>query len=261
MSRSADATNRAAPWLHLVLLLVLVALIEAGQRVLGGSGPLTLPLLARDVYAWLPALAGIGISIAGPRNNVTRDGLLIALASLLLMVSLDLAIGSRVATDFSSALFPDASVSPMARASRVAPPSWIHTVAAWLQGDLAGVDLVRDAYGLEDGRLRAVDALASVGFLLTVFASVGFVIAAMSWVRAHVVFRRATDSRGVHIVLGWLVAPTVVDLLNQFSRAQQFRVLFRGAVIWRPVVPAIAGVLLGLLAWWYTARYRESEDA
>lgn len=261
MAHSPDAKSRAAPWLHLLLLLVLVALIEAGQRVLGGSGPLTLPLLARDVYAWLPALAGIAISIAGPRRHVTRDGLLVALAILVLMVSVDLAIGSRVATDFSAALFPDASVGPMARASRVAPPSWIHTIGAWLRGDLAGVDLVRDTYGLDDGRLRAVDALASVGFLLTVFTSVGFVIAVMSWVRAHVVFRRATDSRGVHIVLGWLVAPTVVDLLNQFGRAQQFRVLFRDAAVWRPVIPAIVGVLLSLLAWWYTARYRESEDA
>jgi hypothetical protein len=69
--------------------------------------------------------------------------------------------------------------------------------------------------------------------ILVALGAVGFVIAAMSWVRAQVVFRRAQDAKVSYIVLAWLIAPLTVEMAGRFSAGQRFRVLFSGAPVWR----------------------------
>jgi hypothetical protein len=98
------------------------------------------------------------------------------------------------------------------------------------------------------------------GYLLLVFASIGVVIAAMSWVRAHVVFTRPEDARAFHVVLAWLLSPLVVEISRRLSEAQGFRALFQGAALWRPLVPHVATLLATIFLWWYTRRYRETGD-
>jgi hypothetical protein len=87
------------------------------------------------------------------------------------------------------------------------------------------------------------------------------VVAAMSWVNAHVVFKRAQDARAFHVVLAWLISPLVVEISRRLAADQRFRALFGGAALWRPLIPHLVVLVGAVLLWLYTARYRESEDA
>jgi hypothetical protein len=253
--------NAAAPWLHFLLLLALISLLEVGRRMVGADYVLTYAVIARSVYSWLPALAGIAISIAGPHARCTRTGVGIAFTGVALMIALDATLNVPADLGGSRALFPDASVSPMSQASQLASVSWVRTALEWATGGMPDISQVSADYDLTDPRLRVAEAITEGGLLLVVFASVGFVIAAMSWVRAHVVFKRVEDMRTFHIVLSWLVAPVIVGLTRQFAWEQRFRVLFRDAALWRPLIPSLLSLAVALFLWWYTARYRESEDA
>src|SRR5687768_1816067 len=59
----------AAPWLHLFLLVGLISLLEVARRMVSTEDILTYTLIARSVYAWMPALAGIAISVSGPHSK------------------------------------------------------------------------------------------------------------------------------------------------------------------------------------------------
>jgi hypothetical protein len=246
-------------WLHLALLLALVSILEVGRSSIGSANEFVFSAFVRSLYMWLPALGGISISVGGPNARITRNGLMVGVMLVTLMVLLDLFGGVGFGGEQDAALYPDASV--MAQASRVASVSWVGTLADWLRGDLQLAQRVSDTYALDHPRLRAAYALSEGPLIFVVFASIGFVIAAMSWVRSHVVFKRAQDAKTFYIVLAWLIAPLVVELARHFATLQRSRVLFRGASVWRPAVAHIVVTALALLAWWYTARYREPEDS
>jgi uncharacterized membrane protein YidH (DUF202 family) len=260
MDQPMDRTRPGVQWLHFLLLLIVVSMLEAGQRM-GAENVLTFSIFARALYTWLPALAGISISVVGPQPSITRRGLRVGFVVVALMTLMDVSGSLAADATQSTALFPDASVSPMAQASQLASVSWVRTAIALLSGELPGVDHLSPNYDVLDDRVRVVGAVAEGGLVLVVFSAIGFVIAAMSWVRTHVVFKKDQDARAFHVVLAWLVAPAVIGLSRQFARAQRFKVLFRGGMLWQPLVPSLLCLVLGLFAWWYTARYRESDDA
>jgi hypothetical protein len=248
-----------AHWLHLLLLIALVSALELGRTAAQADSVFVYSVFARALYNWLPALAGIAISISGPHARISRDGVLIGLAAVVVMITLDVTGGLAMKSDQRAALLPDASI--MADASRLASASWVQTAIAWLRGELALTAETSPVYGLDDPRLRAVQAITEGSLALVVFGSIGMVIAAMSWVRAHVVFKRPQDAKAFHVVIAWFIAPVVVELSNALTRTEQFRALFRGTALWRPAVPRLVLLAAGLFAWWYSARYREMGDA
>ena len=252
-------THAAAPWLHLLLLVALISLLEVGRRMSSTEDILTYSVIARSVYAWLPALAGIALSVAGPR--CTRTGLTVCAVVIVLMMLLDVTRSGPSDVGDSIALFPDASIGTTTQASQFASLSWMRTLIEWARGDLSDVGRPSGSIALDDPRARVALAITESGLVLMVVASVGFVIAAMSWVRAHVVFKRPEDARAFYVVLSWLVAPMIVGLTRQFASEQRFRVFFRGAALWRPLVPSIIALAVGVFLWWYTSRYREMEDS
>ena len=259
-----DRTQRpdaAAAWLHLLLLLALISLLEIGTWLGGDDDVLSYLVIARAVYGWLPALAAIAISIQGADSRITRTGLPVAIAAVAIMLLLDVTQSVGVDPTQSFALFPDASIGTTAQASGLASFSWVRTLVSWASGDLPGTALVRTDYDLADPRFRAAYAITESSRLLMVLACVGFVVAAISWVHAHVVFKRSQDARAFYIALAWLVAPVIVGLTRQVVREQHFRVLFRGAALWRPLIPSLLALALGVFLWWYTARYRDVDDA
>jgi hypothetical protein len=105
-----------------------------------------------------------------------------------------------------------------------------------------------------------VEAVGEAGLLLLVFASIGFVIAANSWIRAHVLFKRDQDRLAAQIVVAWLLAPLLTGIAADLTSAQRFQVLFRGGAIWRPAVPYVVLLVLAVVAWRWTARYRSPAE-
>jgi hypothetical protein len=262
MTHSDSPARPAAHWIHLVLLIALVAILQAGVLVIGTENLFTLSVFTRSLYTWFPSIAGIAISIVGPSRRVTRNALLVGPAVVVLMIGLDFFGGSRPESAGQVlALFPNASSSPLAQASELASISWMETLLDWARGNLGEIDQLQVTYGFADPRLRVAHAATEGGLLFVVYACMGFVIAAMSWVRAHVVFKKAQDATAFYIVLSWLVAPLVFTLSRQFAGHQRFRVLFRGASPWQALIPSLIAFALGSFLWWYTARYREPEDA
>jgi hypothetical protein len=251
--------RRGAHWLHLFLLLVVISALEIGRSAMGGTSEFMVTAITRSLYVWLPTIGGIAISIGGPNARVTRNGLLVAVVVVAMMVGLDLTGSLGYAGGQAAALYPDASV--MAQASQEALMSWVQTSIDWLRGDLRITPGLNQAYRLDDPRLRAAQAFSDGPLVLVVLASVGFVIAAMSWVRAHVVFKQAQDSKTAYIVLAWLIAPLVVGLARRFSSQERARVLFRGSPVWQPAVSHVVVTLIAVFLWWYTRRYREPGDA
>jgi hypothetical protein len=251
----------AAPWLHLLLLVGLISLLAVGRRMVSTEDVLTYSLIARSVYTWMPALAGIAISVSGPQSRCTRVGLLVSFVAIALMLLLDVTGTAPVDESGAIALLPDASIANTSRASQAASLSWVRTIAAWIGGDMPGVTEMSGTYDVSHPRARVAIAIIESGLVLMVIASVGFVIAAMSWVRAHVVFKREQDARAFYVVLSWLIAPMVVGLTQQFASEQSFRVLFRGAALWRPLMPSVLAFAVGIWVWWYTGRYRDAGDA
>src|SRR5688572_18109903 len=112
MAHTHESRNSAAHWLHLLLLLALVSALQAG-RLLSYDGIFTFPVFARSLYIWLPALAGIAISIAGPHAKITSNGIQVGGTVILLMICLDVSGSLVFAEGESAALFGDASVGPM----------------------------------------------------------------------------------------------------------------------------------------------------
>jgi hypothetical protein len=253
--------TEAAPWLHLALLLALVSILEIARRLVGSEGALTYAVIARSMYTWLPTLAGIAISVLGPHRKSTRSAIAVAVAAIALMIVLDVTRTGPGDPRSSVALFPDASVGTTTQASRLASISWVRTAVAWTRGEISGINETGIDYGLDDPRVLVSNAVAEGGLLFVVFAAVGFVIAGMSWVRAHVLFKRDEDARAFYVALSWCVAPVVVGLSRQLAEEQRFRALFRGGALWRPLVPSLIALAAGVFLWWYTARYREPEDA
>jgi hypothetical protein len=250
--------RRGAHWLHLVLLLVVVLALEIGRSAIGGTSQFMFTSVARALYVWLPTIAGIAISIGGPSPRVTRNGLVVAVVVIAMMTGLDLTGALGYGRAQAVALYPDASV--MAQASQQALMSWIDTGLDWLRGDLVIPAGPGEAYRLDDPKLRAAQAFSDGPLILVVFASVGFVIAAMSWVNANVVFKKAQDSRTAFIVLAWLIAPLVVGISRHFSDLNRARVLFRGAPLWQPALPHVLVTGAAVFLWWYTRRYRDPGD-
>lgn len=252
-------TRPVASWLHLALLLVVVSALEVGRSAFGSQAVFTYAAIARSIYMWLPAIAGIAISINGPHAKVTTHGLMIGFTVVLLMIGLDVSGALGFAVSQNPAVYPDASV--MAQASQLAIVSWVKTGLEWLKGDLGSTSQLSESYTFDSPRLRAAQALSDGPLILVVFASVGFVIAAMSWVRAHVVFKRSEDAGTANIVLAWLISPLVVDLARNFATIQKARALFRGTALWRPALAHVVITAFGVFVWWYSARYREDTIA
>ena len=253
------SARRAVIWLHLGLLVGLVAILEAARVAIGEADVFLFGVFARSLYKWLPALGAISVSIGGPHAPSKRSIVAIAACVIGMMICLDLSVGLSLDVGDVPALYPDASV--MAQTSGTALVSWVHTAMDWIRGDLMLAQEARQAYNLEDPRARAAYAISDGPLILVAFGAIGFVVAAMSWVKAHVVFKRGQDAKAFCIVLAWLIAPLVVELSRHFAAQQQARVLFRGAPLWHAAIPAIVLTALGLFAWWYTARYREPDDA
>jgi hypothetical protein len=135
------------------LLLTVVSALEVGRSAIGASG-FAFVVFARTLYAWLPALGAIAISIRGPHPTVTRNGVLVALTVITLMIGVDLSGSLGLGGSEAPALYPDASV--MQRASQIASVSWIRTGIDWVRGDLVITGQLSDIYTLDDPRLRGL---------------------------------------------------------------------------------------------------------
>lgn len=250
-----------AHWWHLLLLLGLVSILQWGRWAFASEMPFFFSIFVRSLYGWVPAIAGIAISVSQSDHLVRRKGIEIGLAAAVLMVVLDIWSSFLAsAVQPSAALFPNASIG-LTNASQAASLSWVRVLIEGVRGDLSGFRELVLTYDVGNTRLRVAQAVTQASQLLAVYASIGFVIAASSWTRAHVVFRKPQDASAFQVVIAWLVAPLVVEITNRLSADQRFRVLFKGVALWRPAVPHLVVLLAGLAAWWYTARYRESEDA
>ena len=104
-------------------------------------------------------------------------------------------------------------------------------------------------------------ALPLIGIAKGVGPWIGLVISATSWIRVHVVFRQPESRRTSQIVLAWLLTPLISGISRDLAIDQRFFLLFNGGAVWRPLVPSVIVLLLSVFAWWYTARYRDSEES
>ena len=145
-------------------------------------------------------------------------------------------------------------------ASQAAGVSWMETAFEWLQGDLVGASELSLSYGLDHPRLRASQAFTNAGVVLLVFASIGFVISVMSWIDVHVVFKKAESGRTSQIVVAWLMTPMLVEIARDLAADQRFSLLARGGALWRPLIPSLVFLALGVAAWIYTSTYRAGDE-
>ena len=248
-------------WLHFALLVGVVSTFEVG-RMLVDNDPFALSLVLHTVYQWIPALSGIAVSIAVPDQRLTRRTIPLGLLASALMIGLDLWSSTlQPGLRESAGLFPDASLGPMAELSEAAAVSWVKVGVDWISGDLGVLNPIVGNYDLSHPRLRAAEALTEGGLILLVFATLGFVIAATSWIRVHVIFRRPESRRTSQIVIAWLTAPLLTDLTRSLAADQRYETLFNDGALWRAIVPSVVFLILGLMAWWYTARYREPDPS
>lgn len=238
-------------WWHLAALLVLVGAVETGKGLLAGlSVGEILTSLPHPLYTWCPIIAGVAISIRRADVASSRDALRIGLAVSLLMLVLDL-VGAVTAPpeQFFAALTQEGLQS---RGTVDTGSSWVLTGSDWLTGRLTGVEeqLRRgQTYPPGHGRLRAADALLDASLLSLVFASLGLVLAAGRWIRGHVTFEREEDERGAHLVVAWLLSPMVMFLTLSQATDRRAAALFDGAPLWTILLPPVAVMAIGIIAW------------
>src|SRR4051794_9487404 len=111
MSDIRSPMHPAGPWLHLALLILIVSATQTAHLAMGTEHAFTFLLFARSMYDWLPALAGIAVSVAAPDERITRVGISLGVVVIFLMIALDYSGSLAVLTPESTALFPDASVA------------------------------------------------------------------------------------------------------------------------------------------------------
>jgi hypothetical protein len=256
MTTERPTGSRWIHWWHLGALLLLVCVVESVGRALGGQGLLpALRALPTALYAWVPTVAGVSLSIRRADARAARAGVAIAVVAVGLMVGLDLASERLPATPATTAARVGDRLSLHASASS-GGTGWVSTLTAWQQGELgdldppAGVEGGEGRYSLSSPRTRVASALLDVGLVLLVPGVVGLILGMGRWVRARVTFRRLEDEQAAHMVVAWLLAPMVVHLtVALWAEDLYYRALFEGRPLLPILVPFVVVMLAGLTAW------------
>jgi hypothetical protein len=260
MDPQLPTPGRATHWWHLLMLLGVVTILETGSMLVGLQDGASASLLFQALYGWIPALVGIAIAIGCADRGMPRRGVALGVTGIGLMIVLDLVGGLFDPELRDSAALRDSTLGEFGMAGSAAPSSWIRLVLGWMEGGLPEGVSTMGPYVLGHPRLQVAEAVSEAGLILLVFASIGFVIAIMSWIRAHVVFRRAADQRAAQVVVAWIATPLLTALAGDLTGDQRFQVLFRGAPLWRPLLPYVLLLLAALAVWRATSGYRESGE-
>jgi hypothetical protein len=216
---------RTSPWFHLLLLIVLGVAFLLGSAVLRGQPTAN---AVRDVpsslYIILPALAGIAVGTLRPGPRSTATGARIVVAITVLMLALDL-----TGSDAQSSVW--------------------RSLAALLRGGWTGAGELLHSYPLGHPRVVAEHALARGGLLLLPLVLVGLVMGVAAWSTERVTFRTATDGTVARWAVAWVLVPAAFALVLNWSESYAYRILFRGAPLWLPLVPYVPALIIALVGW------------
>jgi len=260
--RDPRPSHRSLHWWHLAAVLVLVAAVEGGKYLIAGIPPWSvLMALPHWIYLWCPMLAGVAISIRKADRDAARAAVSVGFAVTLLMVALDLA-GSLAPQPVGQMAAVTARGWISVRTDGIGV-GWVQVLLEWLHGGLTGVGerlAQGDAYPDAHPRVQAGKALLDGSLILLVFGVLGLVLAAGRWIRSHVTFGRREDERAAHLVVAWLLAPMAVALTLRPAQAAYFRALFQEGPLWAILVPPLAMLAVGIVAWIWSAKDPEAGE-
>ena len=233
-----------------LLLWITPALGFHSRRSAGGWGTAlyaALLWMPGDLFRFLPVLVGIAVGTAGllGRRGV-RTAAGVVLAAMVAMAVINAWVEPHV----------DSAASV---AARRAPATWplpsdtleesvwqvssLRAGIALLRGDITGTGEIRRTYPMDHPRGVAAQTIVDISTFLLPFITVGVMLGIVAWVRGRVTFRRARDEVVGRWVAAWIMAPVVWNFVLEHSNDTQFRMLFRAAPLWSPLVPYVPFLL------------------
>lgn len=236
-------------WIHFGVLIAAIV----GTNALKSEPPSLFAVL----YAWMPLLVGVAVSIRPATRQCIRTSLSVAAAASLLMVVLDVG-GPVPESGAPTAVLRDGEVRKVETLGSPIDVSWVRTGVLWIRGDLPGTARQTPAYVPGNPRLTALEALTDLSLFLLCFATPGIVLAVSSWMRRHARFDSSANEAGARIAVAWLVSAAVMFGAQTALASQRFDVLFEGAPLWSLLTPSAGFIALGAAGFLAAARSDES---
>jgi hypothetical protein len=252
-SRGGEGPRAGSVWVHFG---VLIGVIVCSHALRSDDASLFSVL-----YAWMPVLAGVSISIRPANRRNVMSSVLVALAAAFGMMALDITGSYQEGGRSSGAFLFEGRVQQRETITGVVQESWVRTGGAWISGNLEGVDIRSEAYSEGHPRLLAVEALGELSLLLLCFATTGIVLGVCSWLSRHARFDSRPNEAGARIAVAWLVAAGVVLLTQGGYASSRFQVLFNDADLWTLLLPSFGFLALGAVGFWMAARSDDRRSA
>ncbi len=246
---------------HLGGLLVFVSGIEVLSDLESASLAEALRHLPLGLYAWIPLIAGVAITVALPTRAVRRSAVVLAVTIVPLMVGLDV-IGARLNPEVRPtdlALIAEGVSGVSLRAGGQAD-SWVLTAVRLSRGELEGFRERpgEGPFSPDHPRMLVAEALLDGALVLVALGVLGIMVAIGRLMRRHVIFRSEEAERVAHVAVGWVVSPLLVVIVSDVAADQRFQAMTGDRSLLFTLVPAVLLLGLGVASVFWP--YRDSAE-
>lgn len=259
-SRPPTWTPSRRAWLHFAVLVVLAGALEVFTLHSAGdlSGSSLKAFLPGYYYGVLPVIAAVSVGMLAFDSSVTRQALILAAVTTVVMVGLDLIPPTLTLTEAQQVVFQGDSFRRQSIASELHGGNAFRTLLSLVRGDLASAGEKLTQYPPDHPRLLVAMALSAGGYVTLPAILMGVVLGVQAWVARNVTFRRPVDERVARVMIAWVLAPFGFYLVTTWLRRIHVQVLFGSSGLAAMLVPYVVLGLIAAVGWvtaWRASRW------